>query len=1578
MRLIYNSDAKRLQKDFDDNTPITVAEMFRSERTGSVPLELFLVDNDGGYATPGTSDYEVVIGRQAQELTTGKLKLTFTGTTEEIDLSKPKLATRIEAALNAVSEINSAGGVDVIELNNGRAYQITFRSNGSRAAITAGVSDSMQPASALISEVTAGTGSSREIQLLTLEEASLAEVGTNAWSANSNPALAISTLVEGTANTREVSQLSISGDPAPGSFFVVSNSEPIPTEATAAQVKSILNSALSSDIGSVKKTGERIWQITYKTNGDKTALSAGTHNLVKRPSVTGTLSLNTTALAYAANSDGSDLSIGFTLRKSNEVVLSEKINLSEPFAEVLGSSAMLNNDSIGALFSISSNDVGKGKAIALSGGLTYDGTTLNAPHLQLTGGTMSGAVAMGSQKITGLADGTASGDAINKGQLDGLIDNAPAALNTLNELAAALGDDVNFSTTVSNNIATKLPLAGGTLTGDVLLNDGVKAKFGTHSDLTIQHDGNSYISENGTGDFYITTNNASIFLQDAGSGSIMLAAKGGSGEKIELNHSGSKKFETLSTGVKAYGLLETNSGGADSPSLKVAYDANNYLEFAHNRINGVSSGSHHIAFQTGGNEAARFDSSGDLTMKGGRIILRESDDGNDALKLTRDADEGYVQLFSSGSQTVELRGNGDSYFNGGNLVIGATTAQSKFHVSGGDIRLDNAKSLLGETNGGGNFQMVKIDTSDNMLIGDGNFVIDITGSSELMRLNSTGLGIGVTPSAFLHVSKDNDNSGNQFCVADTEGATAAIRTYATSEPQGLIINHYYAEGGSGNEYARYADFVSNVGSGAATKMRFITKNAANTYSTTIIDNEGRLGIGGVTSPSDALTIGNASNTKTASIKIDSTSFADASVSFSHNGTYGFTIGTDESDSKKFKISSGDTLGTNDRLVIDGSTGNVGIGGVTSPSANLDIYNGSGWAELHLDGSSGGELKLQKAGTTHLDLYASDSGSTGSVIKAQSNLLISSNNTTDANRSIYLNSSGNVGISTTAPSHLLSLGTSDNATGKKFSMFLGNTGTYSAIGAQRGETNLFCSSEIRFINEDNSSGTGAISLATGTNSLTEKMRIASDGNVGIGTTAPLNTFQISEYSGSNGTQSISGTASIFANSGDDVLYLGLKNGSYQNRGYSFQTIQNGVNADFVIKEHGLTGERIRLASSGNVGIGTDSPSAKLEIAGNTDEDSNFLIIRDKDPSSGSARPSVRFAKEDGTILGQLLALDGANQRLQFSGNNTEDNHLTVYNNGNIGISVTDPSAKLEISDSASANIRLSTTDTDIAESQELGALEYYQADNSGTVGAGVKASMRAIADNATAAQTALTFGTSDSSNNDKLRLKISGDGDITQNYINYTDGSNYEALKISAESDHIKFNTSSIGSFASNNRSIKFHVGDDKMLTIDSNGIWSEGNVYVNSTGSVRNASDHLNLSTSSQTNNDIIFKPNNTEAVRIFASTLRIHSAEDKAWTVGDKIASLEFFSADQSGSGPNSVRSEINLVTENTFGSAHSLSFATRADVSGSPTEKAKITSSGDMELVTDDKGLILSSANGTRYRITCANDGTVTSTAV
>lgn len=50
-----------------------------------------------------------------------------------------------------------------------------------------------------------------------------------------------------------------------------------------------------------------------------------------------------------------------------------------------------------------------------------------------------------------------------------LVDGAPGLLDTLNEIAAAINDDANYFTTVANNIATKLSLAGGTMTGAITL-----------------------------------------------------------------------------------------------------------------------------------------------------------------------------------------------------------------------------------------------------------------------------------------------------------------------------------------------------------------------------------------------------------------------------------------------------------------------------------------------------------------------------------------------------------------------------------------------------------------------------------------------------------------------------------------------------------------------------------------------------------------------------------------------------------------------------------------------------------------------------------------------------------------------------------------------------------------------------------------------------------------------------------------------------------------------------------------------------------------------------------------------------
>ena len=73
-----------------------------------------------------------------------------------------------------------------------------------------------------------------------------------------------------------------------------------------------------------------------------------------------------------------------------------------------------------------------------------------------------------------------------------LVASAPAALDTLNELATALGNDASFSTTISNSIGLKAPIASPTFTGTVTVaaagiafTDGTQTREGVPSRTTI-------------------------------------------------------------------------------------------------------------------------------------------------------------------------------------------------------------------------------------------------------------------------------------------------------------------------------------------------------------------------------------------------------------------------------------------------------------------------------------------------------------------------------------------------------------------------------------------------------------------------------------------------------------------------------------------------------------------------------------------------------------------------------------------------------------------------------------------------------------------------------------------------------------------------------------------------------------------------------------------------------------------------------------------------------------------------------------------------------------------------------------
>jgi hypothetical protein len=158
-----------------------------------------------------------------------------------------------------------------------------------------------------------------------------------------------------------------------------------------------------------------------------------------------------------------------------------------------------------------------------------------------------------------------------------LIGGAPSTLNDLNELAAAINDDANYNSTLTTALATKLPLAGGTITGDVSFTNGNKAVFGGtgNGELEIYAhatNNNVYISENGgSGNLNLGADNFNIYT-NAFTKQVASFTAG----SAKLLNDGNEKLATTATGIDVTG----NATFADNG--KAIFGAGSDLEVYHN------------------------------------------------------------------------------------------------------------------------------------------------------------------------------------------------------------------------------------------------------------------------------------------------------------------------------------------------------------------------------------------------------------------------------------------------------------------------------------------------------------------------------------------------------------------------------------------------------------------------------------------------------------------------------------------------------------------------------------------------------------------------------------------------------------------------------------------------------------------------------------------------------------------------------------------------------------------------------------------------------------------------------------
>ncbi len=105
------------------------------------------------------------------------------------------------------------------------------------------------------------------------------------------------------------------------------------------------------------------------------------------------------------------------------------------------------------------------------GGVKVDGTTITINSngvITAVGGGSGGGISLSDVGTYLTSNGYATQTYVN-GQVTNLINGAPAILDTLNELQAALGGDANFASTITTTLTGKLNISGGTMTGTLTL-----------------------------------------------------------------------------------------------------------------------------------------------------------------------------------------------------------------------------------------------------------------------------------------------------------------------------------------------------------------------------------------------------------------------------------------------------------------------------------------------------------------------------------------------------------------------------------------------------------------------------------------------------------------------------------------------------------------------------------------------------------------------------------------------------------------------------------------------------------------------------------------------------------------------------------------------------------------------------------------------------------------------------------------------------------------------------------------------------------------------------------------------------
>ena len=404
-------------------------------------------------------------------------------------------------------------------------------------------------------------------------------------------------------------------------------------------------------------------------------------------------------------------------------------------------------------------------------------------------------------------------------------------------------------------------------------------------------------------------------------------------------------------------------------------------------------------------------------------------------------------------------------------------------------------------------------------------------------------------------------------------------------------NSYVQDGGVGNLYLKGTnlflqdadgnDFIamSDGGAGGTVYLKHFGTTRLNTTGTGV-DITGTL-------TSDGLTVDGSASFSGAAINIDliETNVADENTRFRQNaGNLDIQTVNDSSSFEATRLrvdhSTGDIsfyedTGTTPKFFWDASAEKLGIG-TSSPIYALQVGDAATTSQASF------ALASTTSGTCNIRFGDGVTGVTASRGRIEYDHSDDSLALwTSSSERMRIDSSGNVGIGTSSPSDLLDLSSSDPR------IRLTNTGSgYCLIRTGGSDASLILDADA------GNTGSGSDIIMRVDNS--EKMRIDSSGRVGIGTSSP---------DGLLGVENTSGAATVNVRGSTDTIVRARQTGDtgfgYFSFGRSSDIFVGGMAYDHGNDNmllYANNAERMRIDSSGNVGIGTTSPTEKLDVNG----------------------------------------------------------------------------------------------------------------------------------------------------------------------------------------------------------------------------------------------------------------------------------------------------------------------------------------------------------------------------------------------